>query len=141
MVATILRVDNNPRPCRIFRRVIAAFFQHFVVVGVQSRVATTCFGRVKFVYQPCNVIAHRHEIGFGCGCRETETAIVVDVCLSVFVALGGDKHHAETGTRTIDGGRSGIFKYRNTLDVVGVNAVDAAFYTIDEYQWCARVGE
>ena len=133
MVAAILGVDNNPWSCRIFCHVVSTFFQHFVVIGIQSRVATARCSCVKLIYQSCYVVTRGHEFGLCCWCREAETTVIADVRLPVFVAFGGDKHHAEACTRTVNGCRGSIFKHRNALDIVGIDAVDAAFYTVDKH--------
>lgn len=68
------------------------------------------------------------------GSGETQVSAVADPGFSGISVLGGNKDDSEGGTGTVDGGRGCVFQYRDVGDVIGVDRVHVAFYTVDEDQ-------
>ena len=68
------------------------------------------------------------------GLRPTEVVVVVDADLAGFASFGRDQHHAESGTRTVDGGCGSIFQDGDAFDVLWVEGIHVARHAVNQNQ-------
>ena len=66
---------------------------------------------------------------------ETKIIIIIDMKPVAFLRLlCSHKYYTESGTRTIDSGRSSIFQHRNTFDIFGIQHIDIPRNIIYQHQ-------
>ena len=94
--------NNSPWPSWVFCRVIATSFQSIVVCLCELCITTIVHGHTKGISQFGCLIAIRHKLGLRGWCRPTESPIISDVCLTIFIRFCCHDDNTKTSTSTID---------------------------------------
>ena len=134
LVYTADVLHDGPGTVGILYLVVAAGFQLGIVFGRIFGVGGTVVGAEELVDQHGCIVSGGDEVGAYGRAREAEPSVVVDFGVAGFAFLGCDENDTERGAGTVDGGRRGIFQYRNRLDVARVDVVEITLDTVDEHQ-------
>ena len=66
--------------------------------------------------------------------RPAQVVRIRDACLTLLSFFGRNQDNTERSTRTVDGSRSRIHQYRDVVDVLRVQLVQVACYTVNQHE-------